>query len=178
MIGSGGESSSQGNFSLPSGPNLHPSQPSSSSHPPKKKNWSSRSFPFRSSSKSNRVAESGEQPQQQSQQQNMTRQQSIPAGSGSSAAPADRWWKMHLFQGMVKDIRRRAPYYWSDWADAWDYRVVPATVYMYFAKYDPENATIFLTLFSPPFFLQRSPIFTMPSSPSFQSSYPCIGSLE
>jgi hypothetical protein len=32
-------------------------------------------------------------------------------------------------------VRRRAPYYWSDWADAWDYRVVPATVYMYFAKY-------------------------------------------
>ena len=23
----------------------------------------------------------------------------------------------------------------SDWTDAWDYRVVPATVYMYFAKY-------------------------------------------
>jgi hypothetical protein len=37
---------------------------------------------------------------------------------------------------MVNDIRRRAPYYWSDWTDAWDYRVVPATVYMYFAKYD------------------------------------------
>ena len=36
---------------------------------------------------------------------------------------------------MVKDVRRRAPYYWSDWVDAWDYRVVPATVYMFFAKY-------------------------------------------
>lgn len=44
------------------------------------------------------------------------------------------WWKVRLFRGMVNDLRRRAPYYWSDWTDAWDYRVVPATVYMYFAK--------------------------------------------
>lgn len=39
---------------------------------------------------------------------------------------------------MVNDVKRRAPYYWSDWTDAWDYRVVPATVYMYFAKYAPR----------------------------------------
>lgn len=45
-----------------------------------------------------------------------------------------RWWKIGLFRGMVNDIRRRAPYYWGDWKDAWDYRVVPATVYIYFAK--------------------------------------------
>ncbi len=50
-----------------------------------------------------------------------------------------RWWQVRLFRGMVHDIRRRAPYYWSDWRDAWDYRVVPATVYMYFAKYDPPG---------------------------------------
>lgn len=49
-----------------------------------------------------------------------------------------RWWRIGLFRGMVNDIRRRAPYYWSDWKDAWDYRVVPATVYIYFAKYDPR----------------------------------------
>lgn len=52
---------------------------------------------------------------------------------------------------MVNDIRRRAPFYLSDWTDAWDYRVVPSTgkgnicriglvlifwciVYMFFAK--------------------------------------------
>lgn len=52
--------------------------------------------------------------------------------AGSGRAPA--WWKVRLFRGMVKDVRRRAPFYWSDWTDAWDYRVVPATVYMYFAK--------------------------------------------
>jgi hypothetical protein len=45
-----------------------------------------------------------------------------------------KWWKVRLFRGMVNDVRRRAPFYWSDWVDAWDYRVVPATVYMYFAK--------------------------------------------
>jgi hypothetical protein len=28
---------------------------------------------------------------------------------------------------MINDVKRRAPYYWSDFADAWDYRVVPAT---------------------------------------------------
>lgn len=46
-----------------------------------------------------------------------------------------KWWKIRLFRGMINDVRRRAPYYWSDWTDAWDYRVVPATVYMYFAKW-------------------------------------------
>ncbi|KAL9589285.1 MAG: hypothetical protein Q9203_001912 [Teloschistes exilis] len=51
-----------------------------------------------------------------------------------------RWWKIRLFRGMKKDIRRRAPFYWSDWKDAWDYRVVPATVYMYFANILPALA--------------------------------------
>jgi hypothetical protein len=46
-----------------------------------------------------------------------------------------KWWKIRFFRGMVNDVRRRLPFYWSDWRDAWDYRVVPATVYMYFAKY-------------------------------------------
>lgn len=46
-----------------------------------------------------------------------------------------RWWRIHFFSGMIKDIKSRAPFYVSDWTDAWDYRVVPATIYMYFAKY-------------------------------------------
>ncbi|KDN63094.1 hypothetical protein CSUB01_00168 [Colletotrichum sublineola] len=50
------------------------------------------------------------------------------------------WWKVKLFRGMVNDIRRRAPFYVSDWIDAWDYRVVPATVYMYFANILPALA--------------------------------------
>lgn len=51
-----------------------------------------------------------------------------------STTSGSSWWKVHFFRGMVNDIKRRAPFYWSDWIDAWDYRVVPATVYMYFAK--------------------------------------------
>lgn len=51
-----------------------------------------------------------------------------------SATRDPTWWKINLFRGMANDLKRRAPYYWSDWKDAWDYRVVPATVYMYFTK--------------------------------------------
>ena len=51
-----------------------------------------------------------------------------------SATPRKRWWRIKYGRGMLNDIKRRAPFYWSDWRDAWDYRVVPATVYMYFAK--------------------------------------------
>lgn len=46
----------------------------------------------------------------------------------------EKWYKIHLFRGVINDLKRRAPFYLSDWTDAWDYRVVPATVYMYFAK--------------------------------------------
>ncbi|KAL2266494.1 hypothetical protein VTJ83DRAFT_5846 [Remersonia thermophila] len=52
----------------------------------------------------------------------------------------EAWWKIHLFRGMVNDIRKRAPYYLSDWTDAWNYRVVPATVYMFFANILPALA--------------------------------------
>jgi hypothetical protein len=58
--------------------------------------------------------------------------------------PRGPWWKVWLFNGMVNDIRRRAPYYGSDWADALDYRVVPATVYMYFAKYVIQQSSYIL----------------------------------
>lgn len=53
---------------------------------------------------------------------------------------ASKWYKIHLFRGMARDLRRRAPYYWSDWTDAWNYRVVPATIYMYFANILPALA--------------------------------------
>lgn len=64
-----------------------------------------------------------------------SRDPAAPSQAGS-ASHGSNWWKIHLFRGMINDVRRRAPYYWSDWVDAWDYRVIPATVYMYFAKYD------------------------------------------
>jgi hypothetical protein len=44
-------------------------------------------------------------------------------------------WPRLLFRGVLSDIEGRAPFYLSDFKDAWDYRVIPATVYMYFTKY-------------------------------------------
>ncbi|KAH9241602.1 hypothetical protein K456DRAFT_30014 [Colletotrichum gloeosporioides 23] len=61
-------------------------------------------------------------------------------GSSSRRERSSGWWKVQLFRGMVNDLRRRAPFYVSDWLDAWDYRVVPATVYMYFANILPALA--------------------------------------
>lgn len=58
----------------------------------------------------------------------------------SAPAKKSAWWKTRLFSGMINDVRRRAPFYWSDYKDAWDYRVVPATVYMYFANILPALA--------------------------------------
>lgn len=55
--------------------------------------------------------------------------------SRQSSRRQPRWWKIRFFKGMIDDVKRRAPFYWSDWTDAWDYRVIPATTYMYFAKY-------------------------------------------
>jgi hypothetical protein len=46
-----------------------------------------------------------------------------------------RTLSVKLGAGIYNDIRSRAPYYISDWTDAWSYRVVPATVLIFFAKY-------------------------------------------
>lgn len=61
---------------------------------------------------------------------NQPQDSTMPSQRNSS----DAWYKVQLFRGMINDVRRRIPYYASDWSDAWDYRIIPATVYMYFAK--------------------------------------------
>ncbi|KAK4688637.1 boron transporter, partial [Tremellales sp. Uapishka_1] len=38
-----------------------------------------------------------------------------------------KWWRLRLGQGMIRDVKARLPYYVSDWTDAWNYRVIPAT---------------------------------------------------
>lgn len=43
-------------------------------------------------------------------------------------------WVRNLGSGIRLDIRARAPWYFSDWTDAWNYRVVPATALIFFAK--------------------------------------------
>lgn len=45
-----------------------------------------------------------------------------------------RAWYRRLGTGIIADIRARAPWYLSDWTDAWNYRVVPATALIFFAK--------------------------------------------
>ncbi|PYH87771.1 inorganic anion exchanger [Aspergillus ellipticus CBS 707.79] len=60
--------------------------------------------------------------------------------TGTGTGSTEKWYKVHLFRGMIQDVKRRVPYYGSDWTDAWDYRVVPATVYMYFANILPALA--------------------------------------
>ncbi|KDR82622.1 hypothetical protein GALMADRAFT_58471, partial [Galerina marginata CBS 339.88] len=42
--------------------------------------------------------------------------------------------------GIILDIRSRAPWYLSDWIDAWNYRVVPATALIFFANVLPGIA--------------------------------------
>ncbi|CZT50255.1 related to chloride-bicarbonate anion exchanger AE2 [Rhynchosporium secalis] len=75
---------------------------------------------------------------QPAERENGLRRPQIHTSTRSKHVP--KWWKIRLFRGMINDVRRRAPYYWSDWVDAWDYRVVPATVYMYFANILPALA--------------------------------------
>lgn len=42
--------------------------------------------------------------------------------------------------GIISDVRARAPWYFSDWTDAWNYRVVPATALIFFANVLPGIA--------------------------------------
>ncbi|OJJ52256.1 hypothetical protein ASPSYDRAFT_62941 [Aspergillus sydowii CBS 593.65] len=61
-------------------------------------------------------------------------------GDRLSRKSTRQWWSVRLFRGMIRDVRRRLPYFLSDWTDAWDYRVLPATVYMYFVNILPALA--------------------------------------
>ncbi|KAK9369165.1 HCO3 transporter family-domain-containing protein [Lipomyces kononenkoae] len=48
---------------------------------------------------------------------------------------------IQAFRGMRNDIEKRLPYYLADWTvDAWNYRIIPATIYMYFANVLPAIA--------------------------------------
>ena len=67
-------------------------------------------------------------------------------GSGPSVAirPPERpvvgsKGSLKIGAGIWSDIRSRIPYYASDWTDAWNYRVVPATTLIFFAKYDVSS---------------------------------------
>ncbi|KAK0469452.1 HCO3 transporter family-domain-containing protein [Desarmillaria tabescens] len=49
-------------------------------------------------------------------------------------------WLTTLGSGIILDIRARAPHFASDWTDAWNYRVIPATALIFFANVLPGIA--------------------------------------
>ncbi|WVW80985.1 hypothetical protein I302_102976 [Kwoniella bestiolae CBS 10118] len=51
-----------------------------------------------------------------------------------------KWWKVKVGNGMYNDIRNRIPWYISDWTDAWNYRVIPSTWFIFFANVLPGLA--------------------------------------
>ena len=102
--------------------------PSSSHAAAQKKPW--QQYPRRPSFHSSHSRPDPEEVQRLSEY--VTRQTTTTRSSNRRVA---KWYQVRWFKGIKDDIKRRAPYYWSDWTDAWDYRVIPATVYMYFAKY-------------------------------------------
>ncbi|PGH19347.1 hypothetical protein AJ80_03987 [Polytolypa hystricis UAMH7299] len=139
---------SRASFSLSTPANFHFSsaaQTTTTTTGQQKKPWRSQSIS--SSLRSGRSRQHQHQRasvemQRLSQDNTTERQQREEATTTTTTMPttAEKWWKIHFFRGMVNDIKRRAPYYVSDWTDAWDYRVVPATVYMYFANILPALA--------------------------------------
>ncbi|KAG8952459.1 hypothetical protein FRC04_004519 [Tulasnella sp. 424] len=60
--------------------------------------------------------------------------------SFDAVPPRRSGWDLRPFHGMITDVRRRLPYYWSDWKDAWTYRVIPATAMIFFANILPGIA--------------------------------------
>ena len=69
-------------------------------------------------------------------------QQDVESKGGSTATPSTKsqtrtiqfFNLRRLGTGIIADVRARAPWYRSDWADAWNYRVVPATALTFFSK--------------------------------------------
>lgn len=167
MANDGQTAAYHGDFSLPKGANFHSTSSPAPSH---RTPWQS---PSKSSFHATRIhPDQDEQvaPRSEDLSPPGSRRSAVSGATPGSSNDGDKWWKIHYFQGMKNDIRRRAPYYWSDWKDAWDYRVVPATVYMYFAKYDPHNAQFLLLLYSPSFLYE-----VLLSAFQFASLWPFAG---
>lgn len=83
----------------------------------------------------------------------MTRRRTESRIRNESATPTDpeqeqgsrstRKWYLLIGRGMYRDVRNRLPYYKSDWTDAWNYRVVPATLVSFLAG--NRDASVVLT---------------------------------
>ena len=97
-----------------------------------KKPWERRGSSFRSGRSQQRLPAEEVEP--------IARQHTRQSTRSSRRSP--KWWKIRLFKGMIDDVERRAPYYWSDWRDAWDYRVIPATVVSMLLSFVAEHANV------------------------------------
>lgn len=65
----------------------------------------------------------------------------LPQHASTSRTRSTQIFKLRLLgSGIIADIRARAPWYLSDWTDAWNYRVVPATALIFFANVLPGIA--------------------------------------
>lgn len=50
-----------------------------------------------------------------------------------------RWFR-YIGYGVYNDLRSRLPYYKSDFTDAWNYRVIPSTTFIFFTNLLPAIA--------------------------------------
>jgi hypothetical protein len=57
-----------------------------------------------------------------------------PVIAGSKPGILKYTKSLRVGAGIWNDVRSRIPYYTSDWTHAWNYRVVPATTLVFFAK--------------------------------------------
>ncbi|QRV92636.1 HCO3- transporter family [Ceratobasidium sp. AG-Ba] len=64
----------------------------------------------------------------------------IPTSRTVTPVQSRRSYGLRPFAGMFADVKARAPYYVSDWTDAWTYRVIPATAMIFFANVLPGIA--------------------------------------
>jgi hypothetical protein len=70
--------------------------------------------------------------------------------AASSNKDGKKKWYQYLGRGMYLDVRNRLPYYGSDWTDAWNYRVVPATLVSAAtrSRYNSQSDSVLLSSFS------------------------------
>ncbi|CEL08000.1 Putative Anion transporter (Eurofung) [Aspergillus calidoustus] len=131
--------SSHGSMHISPGPGFHASPSPPASLQSQRRSWRSPSklFSRRSSATAGRAQPEGASHDRTRASVSSAGRNQTPREESTSDA---KWWRIRFFRGMIDDVKRRAPYYWSDWADAWDYRVVPATIYMYFANILPALA--------------------------------------
>ncbi|KAI9036993.1 anion exchange family protein [Aspergillus affinis] len=70
----------------------------------------------------------------------LTREKSSVSYSYDNLSGWKRLRPLRPFRGMYHDVRRRLPYYWSDFSDALTYRTIASTIRMYFVNILPAIA--------------------------------------